>query len=468
MDKENKTMKNTNIPYKIYLSENEMPKQWYNVKAFMKNPHPPFLNPATLQPCTKDDLRPVFCDDCIDQELNDTDAYIDIPEDIRSFYKTFRPSPLVRAYFLEKILDTPAEIYYKFEGNNTSGSHKLNSAAAQAYYSKKQGLKSITTETGAGQWGTALSMAAAFYGIDLTVYMVKVSSEQKPYRKEVIRTYGANVIPSPSDTTEAGRKILAEHPGTGGSLGCAISEAVEQAVKSDSCRYVLGSVLDHVLLHQSVIGLESKIALDKYGVRPDTVIGCIGGGSNFGGLVAPFMGDKLQGKNEIDFIGVEPASCPSLTRGKYVYDFCDSARTTPLAKMYTLGCGFMPSPNHAGGLRYHGMSPIVSQLYHDGYMRAVSVRQSEVFDAAVMFAKCEGILPAPESSHAIRVAIDEALECKKTGKKKTILFGLTGTGYFDLAAYKQYNDKTMTDTIPTDEDLAQGFATIPDIPQNRA
>ena len=455
------------IPYKIYLSEDEIPKQWYNLNAAMKRKHDPFLNPATLEPCTADDLRPVFCDDCVEQELNRTDLYIDIPEEIRSFYKMYRPSPLVRAYCLEKALGTPAEIYYKFEGNNTSGSHKLNSAVAQAYYAKKQGLKSITTETGAGQWGTALSMAASYFGLDLTVYMVKVSSEQKPNRKEVMRTYGAQVIASPSDTTAAGRKILAEFPGTGGSLGCAISEAVERAVTSDSCRYVLGSVLDHVVLHQSVIGLESKAALEKYGVQPDMIIGCCGGGSNFGGLIAPFMGDKIAGKNNIEFVGVEPASCPSLTRGRYVYDFCDSAKITPLAKMYTLGSGFMPSPNHAGGLRYHGMSPIVSELYHEGYMRAVAVEQTKVFEAAEQFARIEGILPAPESSHAIRVAVDEALRCKETGEKKVILFGLTGTGYFDMTAYRQYNDGTMTDRIPTDEDLAQGFASIPDIPQNK-
>ena len=455
------------IPYKIYLSEDEIPKQWYNLNAAMKRKHDPFLNPATLEPCTADDLRPVFCDDCVEQELNRTDLYIDIPEEIRSFYKMYRPSPLVRAYCLEKALGTPAEIYYKFEGNNTSGSHKLNSAVAQAYYAKKQGLKSITTETGAGQWGTALSMAASYFGLDLTVYMVKVSSEQKPNRKEVMRTYGAQVIPSPSDTTAAGRKILAEFPGTGGSLGCAISEAVERAVTSDSCRYVLGSVLDHVVLHQSVIGLESKAALEKYDVQPDMIIGCCGGGSNFGGLIAPFMGDKIAGKNNIEFVGVEPASCPSLTRGRYVYDFCDSAKITPLARMYTLGSGFMPSPNHAGGLRYHGMSPIVSELYHEGYMRAVAVEQTKVFEAAEQFARIEGILPAPESSHAIRVAVDEALRCKETGEKKVILFGLTGTGYFDMTAYRQYNDGTMTDRIPTDEDLAQGFASIPDIPQNK-
>ena len=455
------------IPYKIYLSEEEMPKAWYNVKAHMKVQHPPFLNPATGAPCTAADLAPVFCDACIEQELNDRDECIAIPKGILDFYRMFRPSPLVRAYYLERLLDTPAQIYYKFEGNNTSCSHKLNSAAAQAYYAKAQGLTSITTETGAGQWGTALAMAAAFYGLHLDVYMVKVSAEQKPYRREVIRTYGANVIPSPSDTTEAGRKILREFPGTGGSLGCAISEAVEKAVATPGCRYVLGSVLDHVLLHQSVIGLECKTALEKYGVQPDVIIGCVGGGSNFGGLIAPYMGDKLDGKNEIDFVGVEPASCPSLTRGRFVYDFCDSAKITPLAKMYTLGCGFMPSPNHAGGLRYHGMSPVISQLYHDGYLRAVSVEQSKVFEAAVMFAKCEGILPAPESAHAIRAAVDEALQCRREGKKKVILFGLTGTGYFDMAAYKQYNDGTMTDTIPTDADLQKGFATIPDIAANR-
>lgn len=450
-----------NVPYKIYLTEEEMPKYWYNIKARMKTQHPPFINPATQKPCSKEDLQAVFCNDCIEQELNETDEWIEIPEEIRAFYKMFRPSPLVRAYFLERTLDTPAEIYYKFEGNNTSGSHKLNSAAAQAYYAKKQGLKSITTETGAGQWGTALAMASAFYGLELDVYMVKVSAEQKPHRKEVIRTYGANVIPSPSETTEAGRKILKEYPGTGGSLGCAISEAVEKACTTQSCRYVLGSVLDHVLLHQTVIGLESKTALDKFGVTPDLVIGCVGGGSNYGGLIAPFLGDRLQGKSETEFLGVEPASCPSLTRGKFVYDFCDSAKTTPLAKMYTLGCGFMPSASHAGGLRYHGMSPIVSQLYHDGYMNAVAVTQNKVFEAAVKFAKCEGILPAPESSHAIAAAIDAALECKRTGMKKKILFGLTGTGYFDLSAYKQFNDGAMQDYVPTEADLQKGFDTVP-------
>ena len=460
-------MSKATIPYKIYLSESEIPKEWYNLNAVMTRKHEPFLNPSTLKPCTKEELSQVFCEECVEQELDRTHRYIEIPEEIRNFYKMYRPSPLVRAYCLEKALGTPAKIYYKFEGNNTSGSHKLNSAVAQAYYAKKQGLKSITTETGAGQWGTALSMAAAYFGLDLTVYMVKVSSEQKPHRREVMRTYGAKVIASPSDTTQAGRKILKEFPGTGGSLGCAISEAVEKAVTSDDCRYVLGSVLDHVVLHQSVIGQECKTAMDKYGIEPDMIIGCCGGGSNFGGLIAPFMGDKIEGKNNIEFVGVEPANCPSLTRGRYVYDFCDSAKITPLAKMYTLGCGFMPAPNYAGGLRYHGMSPIVSALYNQGYMRAVTVEQTKVFEAAEKFARIEGILPAPESSHAIRVAIDEALKCKETGEAKTILFGLTGTGYFDMTAYKQYNDGTMTDTIPTDADLARGFESIPDIPQNK-
>ena len=451
------------IPYKMYLSEEEMPKTWLNLKAFMKNGHPPFLNPATGKPCTAEELEQVFCKECVEQELNTADKEIEIPEGIRNFYTNFRPSPLVRAYFLEKVLDTPAQIYYKFEGNNTSGSHKLNSAAAQAYYAKRQGLTSVTTETGAGQWGTALAMACAFYGLDLKVFMVKTSYEQKPYRKEVIKTYGGEVIASPSDTTEAGRKILAEFPGTGGSLGCAIAEAVETAVKTPGCRYVLGSVLDHVLLHQSVIGLESKTALDKYGVQPDIVIGCMGGGSNYGGLIAPYMAEKLQGKNDIDFIGVEPASCPSMSRGRYAYDFCDSAKITPLAKMYTLGCEFMPSPDHAGGLRYHGMSPVLSQLYHDGYMRVRAVKQTEVFEAAEKFARCEGILPAPESSHAIKVAMDEALRCRETGEKKVILFGLTGTGYFDMAAYKSFNEGMMKDYIPTDEDLARGFASLPKV-----
>ena len=450
-----------NIPYKIYLSESEMPKAWMNVKAYMPEQHDPFLNPATGKPCTAEDLEAVFCKECVEQELNCTDKEIEIPQEILDFYRMFRPSPLVRAYCLEKALDTPAHIYYKFEGNNTSGSHKLNSAAAQAYYAKKQGLTSITTETGAGQWGTALAMAAAYFNLDLNVYMVKCSYEQKPYRREVIRTYGANVIPSPSDTTEAGRKILKEFPGTGGSLGCAIAEAVEKAVNTPNCRYVLGSVLDHVLLHQSVIGLESKIALDKYGVQPDIVIGCMGGGSNFGGLITPFMAERLQGKNNIRFIGVEPASCPSVTRGKYAYDFCDSAKITPLAKMYTLGCEFMPSADHAGGLRYHGMSPVISKLAADGYIEARAVKQTEVFKAAEAFARCEGILPAPESSHAIRAAVDEALKCKETGEKKTILFGLTGTGYFDMAAYQSYNDGRMKDYIPTEADLKRGFDSLP-------
>ena len=454
-------MKNTNIPYKIYLSEDEMPKQWMDMRPFMKELPDPMLNPATGKPCTKEDLRPVFCDELIDQELNTEKAFIDIPEDIRSFYKMYRPSPVVRAYCLERALQTPAKIYYKFEGSNTSGSHKLNSAAAQVYYAKQQGIEHVTTETGAGQWGTALAMSGAFFGVDVRVYMVKVSSQQKPYRKGVMETYGAKVIPSPSDTTNVGRKILEEMPDTGGSLGCAISEAIETAVTTENCRYVLGSVLNHVLLHQSVIGLEAKAALDKYGVTPDVVIGCAGGGSNLGGLITPFMADRLQGKNDIEFIAVEPASCPSLTRGRYAYDFGDTGKTTPLIKMYTLGSGFIPSPNHAGGLRYHGMNSVLSKLYHDGYLRAVSYEQNKVFDAATLFARTEGTLPAPESSHAIKAAIDEALKCKETGEEKTILFGLSGTGYFDLTAYCAHNEGRMTDYIPTDEELQKGFDTLP-------
>lgn len=458
---------NKNIPIKIYLSEDEIPKFWYNVRADMKDKHEPFLHPGRLDACTAEDLYPVFCEELVRQELDQETRYIEIPEGIRDFYKMYRPSPLVRAVFLEKLLDTPAKIYYKHEGNNTSGSHKLNSAVPQAYYAKKEGLTSLTTETGAGQWGSALSMACAFYDIALNVYMVKVSSEQKPYRKALMETYGANVIASPSNTTNVGKKILAENPGTGGSLGCAISEAIEVAVTTDKCRYVLGSVLDHVVLHQSIIGQECKTAMEKYGITPDIIIGCAGGGSNLGGLISPFIGDKIHGKSNARFIAVEPASCPSLTRGKYVYDFGDTGKTTPLIKMYTLGSGFMPSPNHAGGLRYHGMSPIVSKLYDDGYLEARAVEQTAVFEAATMFARTEGILPAPESSHAIRVAIDEALECKKTGEEKTILLGLTGTGYFDMSAYTAYNNKTMTDYIPTDADLEKGFATILDIPQNK-
>lgn len=453
----------TKIPYKINLSEDELPKYWQNIRPYMQEAPDPFINPVTFKPCTADDLRPVFCDELIEQELDNTNKFIEIPEEIRDFYKMYRPSPLTRAYNLEKALGTPAEIYYKFEGTNTSGSHKLNSAVAQVYYAKQQGLTHLTTETGAGQWGTALSMACGYFGIDLSVYMVKVSAEQKPYRKAVMETYGARVIPSPSDTTEVGRRILAENPGTGGSLGCAISEAMEVSMKTDNCRYVLGSVLNHVVLHQSIIGLETKLGLDKYGVQPDIVIGCAGGGSNLGGLITPFMADKLEGKNNIHFIAVEPASCPSLTRGRYAFDFGDTGQTTPLMRMYTLGSGFMPSPNHSGGLRYHGMSPIVSKLYHDGMMEARNVEQTKVFEAATMFCRCEGTLPAPESSHAIRVAMDEAIKCRETGEKKVIVFGLTGTGYFDLAAYQAYNQGTMVDYVPTDEDLEKGFATLPKV-----
>ena len=452
------------IPYKIYLSEDELPRNWYNVRADMKNKPAPLLNPATGEPMGYEDLRPVFCDELIRQELNDDDREIPIPQEIRDFYKMYRPAPLVRAYCLEEKLQTPAKIYYKFEGNNTSGSHKLNSAIAQAYYAKNQGLKGVTTETGAGQWGTALSMACSYLGLDCQVYMVKVSYEQKPFRREVMRTYGAAVTPSPSETTNVGRAILKAHPGTTGSLGCAISEAVEAAASQPGYRYVLGSVLNQVLLHQSIIGLEAKAALGKYNVTPDIIIGCAGGGSNLGGLISPFMGEKLRGEKDYRFIAVEPASCPSLTRGRFAYDFCDTGMVCPLAKMYTLGSNFIPSANHAGGLRYHGMSPVLSQLYHDGYMEAVAVEQTKVFEAAEQFARVEGILPAPESSHAIRVAIDEAMKCKETGEEKTILFGLTGTGYFDMVAYEKFHNGQMQDYIPSDEELAASFAQLPKVP----
>ena len=454
-------MSEKKIPYKIYLEENEIPGSWYNLRADMKNKPAPLLNPGTLQPMTAEELKAVFCDELVAQELDETNAYIPIPREIQDFYKMYRPSPLVRAYCLEEKLQTPAKIYYKFEGNNTSGSHKLNSAIAQAYYAKKQGLKGVTTETGAGQWGTALSMACSYLGLDCKVYMVKCSYEQKPFRREVMRVYGASVTPSPSESTQVGRRILAEHPGTSGSLGCAISEAVEVATSQPGYRYVLGSVLNQVLLHQSIIGLECKTALDKYGVKPDIIIGCAGGGSNLGGLISPFMGEKLRGEADYRFIAVEPASCPSFTRGRFAYDYCDTGMVCPLSKMYTLGSGFIPAPNHAGGLRYHGMSATLSQLYHDGYMEAVSVKQTEVFEAAEQFARIEGILPAPESSHAIKVAVDEALRCKETGEEKTILFGLTGTGYFDLVAYERFHDGQMTNYVPTDEDLAVGFAGLP-------
>ncbi len=451
------------IPYKIYLEESEMPKQWYNVRADMKKKPAPLLNPATKQPVTAEELEAVFCKELVKQELDDTTAYIDIPQEILNFYRMYRPSPLVRAYCLEKKLGTPAKIYYKFEGNNTSGSHKLNSAIAQAYYAKQQGLKGVTTETGAGQWGTALSMACAYLGLDCQVFMVKVSYEQKPFRREVMRTYGANVTPSPSTKTAVGRKILEEFPGTNGSLGCAISEAVEAATTQEGYRYVLGSVLSQVLLHQSVIGLETKTAMDKYGIHPDIIIGCAGGGSNLGGLISPFMGEKLRGEADYRFIAVEPASCPSLTRGVYAYDFCDTGKVCPLQKMYTLGSGFMPAPNHAGGLRYHGMSATLSELYNQGLMEATSVEQTAVFAAAEQFARVEGILPAPESSHAIKVAIDEALRCKETGEEKTILFGLTGTGYFDMYAYEKFNDGKMSDYIPTDAELQKSLENLPKI-----
>ncbi len=449
------------IPYKIYLSEEELPKAWYNLRADMKNKPAPLLNPDTHQPMTAEELKAVFCDELVRQELDDTTPYIEIPTEIRDFYKMYRPAPLIRAYCLEKKLGTPAKIYYKFEGNNTSGSHKLNSAIAQAYYAKQQGLKGVTTETGAGQWGTALSMACSYFDLDCKVFMVKCSYEQKPFRREVMRTYGASVTPSPSMDTEVGRKILEKHPGTSGSLGCAISEAVEVAGKTEGYRYVLGSVMNQVMLHQSVIGLETKTALDKYGVKADIIIGCAGGGSNLGGLIAPFMGEKLRGEADYRIIAVEPTSCPSFTRGVYAYDYCDTGMVCPLQKMYTLGSGFIPAPNHAGGLRYHGMSSTLSQLYDDGLMEAVSVPQTEVFEAAEYFARIEGILPAPESSHAIKVAMDEAKKCIETGEEKTIVFGLTGTGYFDMYAYEKFHNGVMENYTPTEEELAKGREGLP-------
>ncbi len=454
-------MSNAKIPYKIYLQEDELPKQWYNVRADMKKKPAPLLNPVTKKPVTAQELSSVFCEELVKQELDDITPYIDIPQEIIEFYKMYRPAPLIRAYCLEKKLGTPAKIYYKFEGNNTSGSHKLNSAIAQAYYAKKQGLKGVTTETGAGQWGTALSMACSYFDLDCQVYMVKVSYEQKPFRREVMRTYGASVTPSPSETTNVGRKILKQFPDTDGSLGCAISEAVESAQTQSGYRYVLGSVLSQVLLHQTVIGLETKTAMDKYNIKPDIIIGCAGGGSNLGGLISPFMGEKLRGEADYRFIAVEPASCPSLTRGKYVYDFCDTGQVCPLQKMYTLGSGFMPAANHAGGLRYHGMSSVLSELYDQGLMEAVSVEQTSVFAAAEQFARVEGILPAPESSHAIKVAIDEAMKCKETGEEKTILFGLTGTGYFDMYAYEKFHNGVMTDYIPSDDEINNALKNIP-------
>lgn len=459
-------MENEKIPYKIYLNEEEMPRQWYNMRADMKIKPAPLLNPETLKPCSAEELEHVFCKELVKQELNENDRYIPIPQEILDFYKMYRPSPLTRAYCLEKKLGTPAKIYYKFEGNNTSGSHKLNSAIAQAFYAKKQGLKGVTTETGAGQWGTAMSMACAYLDLECRVYQVRCSYEQKPQRREVIRTYGGMAIPSPSMETEIGRKINEEYPGCTGSLGCAISEAVEYATNHDGYRYVLGSVLSQVLLHQSIIGIEAKTAMDKYGIKPDIIIGCAGGGSNLGGLISPFMGEKLRGEKDYHFIAVEPASCPSLTRGVFAYDFCDTGKVCPMQKMYTLGSQFMPSANHAGGLRYHGMSSIVSQLYHDGYIEARSVEQTEVFNAAELFCKAEGTLPAPESSHAIKVAIDEALKCKETGEEKTIFFGLTGTGYFDMKAYESFNNGTMCDYIPTDEEIKKSTDLIPRFPGN--
>ena len=451
------------VPYQTYLLESELPTSWYNVRADMARKPAPLLNPQTLKPCTAEELERVFCRECVKQELDDTTPFIPIPGPVRDFYRMYRPSPLIRAYFLERALKTSARIYYKFEGNNTSGSHKLNSAIAQAYYAKEQGITDVTTETGAGQWGTALAMASAFFSLKCHVYMVRCSYEQKPFRREVMRTYGADVTPSPSLTTAIGRQLNADYPGTPGSLGCAISEAVERAGELPNARYLLGSVLNQVCLHQSIIGLETQSALRKLGEKPDVIIGCAGGGSNLAGLIAPFMGEKLRGEADCRFIAVEPASCPSLTRGRYAYDYCDAGKVCPLAKMYTLGSGFMPSASHAGGLRYHGMNPTLSELHAQGLVEARSVGQREIFEAATLFARTEGTLPAPESAHAIRAAIDEAQRCTREGKTETIVFGLTGTGYFDMMSYARFNAGEMESTEPTDAEIASPLAQLPKI-----
>ncbi|NLO89694.1 MAG: TrpB-like pyridoxal phosphate-dependent enzyme [Clostridia bacterium] len=428
---------------KITLNEEEIPTKWYNIQADMPNlPEPP-LNPATREPLKPEDLSHLFPMELIKQEAS-TERYIEIPEEVQNLYRLWRPTPLIRARRLEKALDTPARIFYKNEGVSPAGSHKLNTSIPQAYYNKREGIKRITTETGAGQWGSALSMSCNFFGMECVVYMVRVSFEQKPYRRTFMQVFGAQVIPSPSTLTEAGREALELDPDTPGSLGLAISEAVEDAASRDDTAYSLGSVLNHVVLHQTVIGQEVKAQLEKIDAYPDVIIGCCGGGSNFAGLAFPFIKDKFEGK-KIKIIAVEPAACPTLTKGSFQYDYGDMAKMTPLMKMYTLGYDFVPSSIHAGGLRYHGESPLVSQLYHDGYIEAVSYKQSEIFEAAVTFARNEGIIPAPESAHAVKAAIDEALKCREAGEAKNIVFGLSGHGYFDMTAYDAYISGSLID-----------------------
>lgn len=451
------------VPHHVYLEESELPTAWYNIVADLPTPMPAFLNPRTLQPITVDDLCGIFSRPIAEQELS-KERFIEIPKEVRDLYRSFRPSPLCRAYNLEKALKTPARIYYKYEGNNPSGSHKLNSAVAQVHFNKAAGINRLTTETGGGQWGSALSIACKMAGLDCTVYMVKVSYNQKPYRRILMETYGGNVVASPSDTTESGRKALAKNPDSLGSLGCAISEAVEDALSHPGTRYALGSVLNHVLLHQTIIGLEAKKQLEKIDEYPDVVIGCCGGGSNFSGIANPFLMDRLRFGKKVRAITVEPEACPSISRGRYAYDFADLSHYTPLMPMYTLGNLFEPPGIHAGGLRFHGVAPILTHLCHEGIVECMPVHQREVFEAAVLFAQSEVILPAPESSHAILAAIKEAQKCRETGEEKVILFSLSGSGFFDMTAYQSYLSGAMQNYRITDDVLAKGFASIPEVP----
>ena len=438
---------------KFLLPESDLPRKWYNIVADMPTKPMPMLHPGTKQAMKAEDLYPLFAKELADQEMNEQDAWIDIPEEVREKLKIYRPTPLVRARNLEKALDTPAHIYFKNESVSPVGSHKLNSALAQAYYCKKEGVTNITTETGAGQWGTALSFAAKTFGLELAVYMVKISYEQKPYRRSLMQTWGAQVVPSPSMSTKAGRKIITEHPNYQGSLGTAISEAIELAMSTPNCKYTLGSVLNHVSLHQTVIGLEAEKQMEMAGEYPDVVIGCFGGGSNFSGVAFPFMRHNINEGKKTRFVAAEPASCPKLTRGIFQYDFGDEAGYTPLLPMFTLGHNFAPANIHAGGLRYHGAGTIVSQLMKDGLMEAVDIKQLDSFKAGVLFAQTEGIVPAPESAHAIAAAINEALKAKEEGVQKTILFNLSGHGLVDMAAYDQYLAGDLVNYSLSDEDI---------------
>ena len=452
-------MSTKHVPYRIHLSEKELPESWYNIRADLPNLSP-YLNPTTKEPVVPDDMKTIFPMSLIEQEMSN-ERFIEIPEEVRELYRSFRPAPLCRAYNLEKLLDTPARIYYKYEGNNPSGSHKLNTAIPQAYFNYKAGIKRLATETGAGQWGTALAVATQLFGMECTVYMVKVSAMQKPYRKLIMETYGANVFPSPSTKTQSGRDILEQNPDYMGSLGLAISEAVEDAAANEDTNYALGSVLNHVILHQTIIGLEAKKQMEKVDEYPDIVVACCGGGSNFGGIAFPFLHDNIRNGKKTEILAVEPAACPTLTKGKFAFDYGDVAHFTPIIEMYTLGHNFMPPGIHAGGLRYHGDSALVSRAYHDGLIDARAVHQTEVFEAAIQFAKSELILPAPESAHAIRTAIDEALKCKETGESKSILFCLSGHGNFDMTAYEEYLSGNLVDVEYPDEMLEKGYETLP-------